>query len=338
VLAGALACAAISVAVAAPAAAATPRTVSGHHADVVSTGVTTPTAFAFHDGTVFEADGGNDSNKRGGGVFVLRGGRPHRLAGSPQFVAGLAWSKGALYLSGGTPTSARTGIFEIERWSGWNGRSFASRRTIYTAPGGFQGFNGLAIGPDGRLYVGVDLGLLAYNDHGPSNLSPYLYDILSMTTSGRDFTVYATGIRQPWQMVFPAGWRYPLVSDLGQDNGSTSNPLDLVLRVRPGDDYGFPRCAAVCTGFAQPWAKFSPHTDVMGLALMGKTLYMASYLGPGANGPGEILSMPLRHGKARPAVVGFNGAVIALGTDGTSLYIGQPGQKSGQGIVYSVKP
>ena len=37
---------------------------------------------------------------------------------------------------------------------------------------------------DGRLYVGVDVGLTDGNDHGPASTSPYLYDILTFRANG----------------------------------------------------------------------------------------------------------------------------------------------------------
>jgi glucose/arabinose dehydrogenase len=343
VFAGTLACTGGTVAVVQAASAPTPKSSSGHAATVVATGLSTPTSLAVDGGTVFEGDGGTEGNgPPNGGVFVLKGGTATKLAGSPAFVAGVLWHKGSLYVSGGNPTSATAGTFLIQKWTGFNGTSFASHKTIYTAPKKFQGLNGLGIGPDGRLYVGADVGLLNGNDHGPSTKSPYVYDILSMTTAGKGFKVYATGIRQPWQMVFPAGSKYPIVSDLGQDSGAKNAP-DFLLKVKGGDNYGFPKCnrlkPAACSGDAKPWLTLAPHTDPMGLAIIGKTLYVDSFLGLGGKGPGAILSTPLSgHGKVKPAVTGFAGPTIALTTDGKKLYIGQAGNKAGQGVVYSVTP
>ena len=191
-------------------------------------GLATPTSFAFGAGQVFEGDGGPDNGPPAGGVFLLKNGTGVKLAGSPAFVSGLAWHKGALYVAGGTPTSATAATFTIQKWSGWNGTTFASQKAVYTAPKKFQGFNGIAFGPDGRLYVGVDVGLLNNNDHGPAK-SPYVYSILSMKADGSGLKVFATGIRQPWQMAFAPGSKNPLVSALGQDKGA-KNPPDFILQ------------------------------------------------------------------------------------------------------------
>jgi glucose/arabinose dehydrogenase len=291
----------------------------------------TPTSFAFGAGQVFEGDGGLP---HGGGVYVLKGGAGVKLAGSPAFVAGLAWYKGALYVSGGTPTSKTTAAFSIQKWSGWNGSKFASQKVIYKAPKKSQGLNGIAFGPDGRLYVGVDLGLLNGNDHGPATLSPYLYDILSMKSDGKGLKVFATGIRQPWQMAFAPGSKNPLVSALGQDEG-VKNPPDFVLKVHAGDDFGFPQCngavASKCKGFAKPFKTFSPHTDIMGMVIMGKKLYMTSFVGAGKTG--EVFSMPLTGGKLTPVLTGFAAPTVGLGGHAGTLYVGEL-----TGRVFSVKP
>ena len=315
-----------------------PKPVHGGTIKLFASGLRTPTSFAFGDGQVFEGDGGNTENgPPNGGVFLLKHGTATELTGSPMFVAGMAFHAGALYLSGGSLTSATSASWTIQAWSGWNGSEFTKQKVIYTAPKKFQGFNGIAFGPDGRLYVGVDVGLLNNNDHGPSTLSPYVYDILSMKPNGKGFKVFATGIRQPWQMVFPTGSKDPLVSDLGQDKGA-KNPPDFILQVHQGDDFGFPGCnrtsAAKCKGYAKPWATFGPHTDDMGLAIIGKTLYLTSFMGAGAKGPGgEVFSMPLKGGKLTPVVKGFVAPTVGLGEHGGSLYIGEL-----TGQVFKVTP
>lgn len=144
-------------------------------------------------------------------------------------------------------------------WSGWNGTTFTVRKTLFVAGKKFDGFNGIGFGADGRLYVGVDVGLTDGNDHGPASTSPYLYDILTFRADGTDLHVFAKGMRQPWQLAFQPGSNAPFVTDLGQDSGA-KNPPDFVLHVHAGDNYGFPTCnhtvAKKCQGFTKPfpWA------------------------------------------------------------------------------------
>src|SRR5581483_2577599 len=86
-------------------------------------------------------------------------------------------------------------------------------------------------------------------------------------------------------MVFPAGSNSPYVSDLGQDAppAVAKKAPDFVLRIKQGQNYGFPKCnwtkAKACKHFAKPFQLFPPHTDVMGLGLAGGRLYMSEFLG-----------------------------------------------------------
>ena len=115
------------------------------------------------------------------------------------------------------------------------------------------------------------------------------------------------------------------------------NPPDFVLKVHKGDNYGFPKCtrtnAAKCKGFTKPFKFFAPHTDIMGLAIIGSKLYMTSFLGANGKG-GEVFSMPLKGGKVTPVVTGFVAPTVGLGQHNGSLYVGE----AGPGLVYKVKP
>jgi hypothetical protein len=198
---------------------------------------------------------------------------------------------------------------------------------IFTASKKFDGFNGLGFGANGRLLVGVDVGLTDGNDHGPASTSPHVYQILSFSPSGKQHRVFARGMRQPWQFAFPAGSSSPFVTDLGQDKGAT-NPPDFILRVKAGENYGFPKCnhtkAKTCRGFAKPFRSFAPHTDLMGIGLHRSRLYVTSFLGRKGKGPGgEVLSMSRTGGPLKPLIKGFVAPTVGLGIHGDYLYVGE---------------
>lgn len=304
-----------------------PTSTNGQTVQLVATGLITPTSFAFGDGSVFEGDGGAETAKiPNGGVFVLKGGTATEIPNSPLFVSGLDWHKGALYVAGASLNGSAV-AFQIQKWSGWNGTSFASQKVIYTAPKKFDGFNGIGFGANGRLYAGVDVGLTDNNDHGPATTSAHVYQIVTMTSSGKDLKVFAKGMRQPWQMTFPKGSNSPYVTDLGQDGGA-KHPPDFILRVKAGDNFGFPKCnhtkAKACKGYAKPFQMFTPHTDLMGIAIKGKTLYLTSFAGPHGKGPGgEVFSLSTKGGKLKPLIKGFVAPTVGLGLDGSWLYVGE---------------
>ncbi|HET6171913.1 MAG TPA: hypothetical protein VFD90_04885, partial [Gaiellales bacterium] len=103
----------------------TPKAANGHKVAVLARGVPTPTVFAFFRGQTFVAGFGDERNpKIKGGVYLLRGGKPIKLPGSPRSVFGLATSGDTLYLSSG---------HQILAWSGWNGTKFTHSRVVRTA-------------------------------------------------------------------------------------------------------------------------------------------------------------------------------------------------------------
>jgi hypothetical protein len=306
-----------------------PHTVTGRPLTLVATGVPTPTSFAFGDGQTFIGGAGNGLYQlRGGGVYVLRGAHHVRkLAGSPTHIAGLAWHDGALYLSG----DRHLGAWQLYRWSGWNGSQFTNRQTIYTAPGTTQSLNGIGFGADGRLYVGVGVG---DDDYGPTN-NAFARDILSFNPQGGDLQVFATGIRQPWQMAFPAGSSSPYVSNLGPDDiPSQPNPPDMILRVSAGQNYGFPTCdwdiPSACAGFATPLRLLAPHTDPFGLVLAGSRLYFNEY---GGHLNAKVVWMPRSGGRLHTVATGFHGYTVGFGEHRGRLYVGQTPDQ-----IYSFTP
>ncbi len=199
----------------------------GRPVTVVARGVPTPTEFAVTAGRVFVSGYGDEQNaKVAGGVYVLGGGKAVRVPGSPAHVFGLAAAKGTLYLSSGG---------QILAWSGWNGRRFQTARVVVTEPDGFGDFNGLAVGPDGLIYVGAN----------PDTSNPaYANSFLTVEPASGAIAVVATGIRQPWQPLFLPGRPLPLVSDLNQDDLGPKRPPDYLLAIERGADYGYPECPA----------------------------------------------------------------------------------------------
>lgn len=316
--------AALAAATALSAGVATAKTPSlpqatGHHpVTVVARGVPTPTEFAFLAGRIFVAGYGDEHDPfASGGVYVLRGGKAIRVPGSPKHVWGLAAAKNTLYLSTSQALLA---------WSSWNGTRFQKRRVIRT-PDPYGSFREPAVGPDGLIYVGVD----AYSPPPPPNSSASFVSVDPATGSTR---VIATGMRQPWQPLFLPGHVLPLVSDLNQDDLGPHRPRDYLVAIKRGANYGFPICPAtprMCANYDQPLVQFPAHSSPMGLGYLNGKLYVALYGGLG-KGP-VVVSMPPSGGTPTPFLSGFRAPVIALGTAGGNLYIGDQ-----SGVIYRVTP
>ena len=127
-----------------------PTAANGATVQTLAQGIPTPTEFAFAGGTLFAAAGGSEEpGGPPGGVFVIKGGSATRDPGSPAAVFGIAWRKGKLYIT--------TGL-KLQVWSGWNGTTFKKRKTLRTLNRKSAWWNGIAFGPDGRIYAGIGFG------------------------------------------------------------------------------------------------------------------------------------------------------------------------------------
>jgi glucose/arabinose dehydrogenase len=312
--------AAIALTAAAAAAKAPPLPqATGHRTvTVVARDIPTPTEFAVLAGRIFVSGYGDEVHpKVTGGVYKLGGGKAIRVPGSPPHVYGLAAGKNTLYLS----TSQ-----SLLALSGWDGTRFQTTRVINT-PDGYGTFRGLAVGPDGLIYVGAN------TDPPPPKPNPS-DSFLSVDPATGAAKILATGIRQPWQPLFLPGHALPLVTDLNQDDLGPKRPRDYLLAITRGANYGFPACPAApgtCPNYTQPLVQFPAHSSPMGLAYLNGKVYIAFYGGLG-KGP-IVASMPPGGGKPTPFLSGFPAGVIALGTAGGSLYAGDQ-----SGVIYRVTP
>jgi glucose/arabinose dehydrogenase len=274
---------------------------------------------------VFVAGFGDEKNpKVTGGVYAIKGGKPVKLAGSPPHVFGLAYKGGTLYVSAGR---------KILAWSGWDGTKFAKSRVVVKAPKGFTSFNGVAVGPDGKIYTGVSLGDKKSDDYKHGS-TPYANDVLTVDTNTGAITVVAKGLRQPWQLAFVPGHSGPLVSDLGQENLGKKRPPDRIVEIKAGADYGFPSCPAKpasCANYTKPFAQFPAHSSPMGIGALGGKIYIALFGGTG-KGP-EVVSMGSSGGKFGPFLTGFVAPVVAVGVNAGKVYAGDL-----TGSIYSSNP
>jgi glucose/arabinose dehydrogenase len=168
------------------------------------------------------------------------------------------WVDDTLYVS----SSGR-----VDAYTGFDGRAFATHRTVLTLPAGVGETNGIIGAPDGRLLLGIS----SPSDH-TAPTSPYSAAIVSFRPDGSDLQVYAGGIRAPIGLTF-----YPGTSDLfvtmnQRDDLGDATPGDWLAQVQQGQAWGFPDCygqgGAVCDGVPQPVAELDQHAAVSGVAMV----------------------------------------------------------------------
>lgn len=101
----------------------------------------------------------------------------------------------------------------------------------------FHSNNGIAFGPDNKLYVGVG----ATTDHGPIQ-DQYEASILRMNADGSDLEVFATGFRNPYDLTFsPKGELFTVDNSPDEpDDTMAYLPPEELDFVQQGKNYGFP--------------------------------------------------------------------------------------------------
>jgi YD repeat-containing protein len=135
----------------------------------------------------------------------------------------------------------------------------------------------IAFGPDGKVYLSIG----ARGDHGevpgqpdvPATLTPLEAGILRFNPDGSNVERYATGLRNPYDLVFDANGNL-----YATDNSPDFGPPDRLQRIVQGGYYGYPYYAGcgVCApapadlNITPPFATFIPHGAVTGI-----TAYLA---------------------------------------------------------------
>ncbi len=147
---------------------------------------------------------------------------------------GLAWYKNKMYVSDSgrisilsdadadgeldTVTPIVKGLVSLQYWGHSN--------------------NGIAFGPDGKLYVGIG----STTDHGPIRVAGEA-EIMRMNPDGSNREVFATGFRNPYDLTFsPSGDLFTADNNPDRfDKTLRYLPSEELDHVRQGQFYGFPK-------------------------------------------------------------------------------------------------
>jgi glucose/arabinose dehydrogenase len=197
-------------------------------------------------------------------VFVVasRGAPPQPVLTGLHTPLGLLWVGGALYVA----SAGR-----VDMYTGFDGSTFTTTRTIVTLAAGTGENNGLALLPDGRIAMGTS----APCDHCQPTL-PYSASIVTFRPDGSELQVDARNIRAPIGLVALPTAGDLLVTMNQRDDLGQATPGDWLAVVRPGDDWGFPLCygqsARGCRSTPRPLAVLDKHAAVSGVTLVSGPL------------------------------------------------------------------
>jgi glucose/arabinose dehydrogenase len=250
------------------AAAATPtvHVPVAYRVSVVARGLTHPTALAWGPGGRLYA------TEDVGRLVVIDGGRSRIVANGLDTPLGLVFHGRAAFVS-------EAGKLERLRLAG---RRLVSRATLVSGlPYRRHQQDNVVVGRDGRLYFGSGSTCDACRERDPRSAA-----ILSVRLDGSDLRVVARGLRNPYGLaVRPATGRlYATVN--GQDELGAREPAELLVRIRRGASYGWPRCwpsyrrrklVGSCRGVTRPAAYLEPHSSADGVAFWRGAAYVAEW-------------------------------------------------------------
>jgi glucose/arabinose dehydrogenase len=287
----------------------------GFRAEVYARGLTQPTALAFGpDGLLYATQ--ND-----GRVVTVRpkDRSPRTYADGFEVPLGLTWHRGSLYVSD-------------------QGTLYRDGKPIVTGlPFELHQQDNVVAGPDGRLYLGSGSTCNACVEEDPRSAA-----ILSVEPDGSDLRVVATGLRNPYGLLWRGGRLYASVN--GRDDLGEWNPAEMVVEVEEGADYGWPDCwpdwatkrlAGECEGVAEPLAYLEPHSSADGIAFWQGALYVAEWGQYDDDLHGRrVVRVDVETGRVRPFADGFPHP-LALAVDPWGALLVADWET---GVVYRIRP
>ncbi|MBA2332362.1 MAG: PQQ-dependent sugar dehydrogenase [Actinobacteria bacterium] len=244
---------------------------------------------------------------------------------------GLAWSGSTLFVS------AQGSLHRLVV----RGKRVVSRRTILSGlPFGRHQQDTVALGPDGRLYLGSGSTCNACAEQDRRSAA-----ILSVRQDGTDLRIIARGLRNPFGLAFEPGSNRLYVSDNARDDLGESEPAETIVLIRQGAHYGWPGCwsswrerelRGSCRGVTKPVALLEPHSSADSLAFWRGRLFVAEW--------GQYLSerwgrklvrVDVETGRWTTFADGFEHPLgLAVEPGGGALLVGD----WGRGVVYRIRP
>ncbi len=164
-----------------------------------------------------------------------------------EHAVGMAFHDGTLYVSDGGRVSTLTDSDGDGTLDTVTPIVTGLPNQMYT----FHSNNGIAFGPDGKLYIGVG----SSTDHGPLQVE-HEASVLRMNPDGSDLETFATGFRNPYDLVFtPQGDLFTADNSPDAiDHDLPYLPPEEVDHVQQGKNYGFPDVF----GFPPPGSAVAP--------------------------------------------------------------------------------
>jgi putative membrane-bound dehydrogenase-like protein len=199
----------------------------------------------------------------------------HRASLSNTFTSGLDTPLGLLWVDNRLFISYNHNVVVMEDTDG-NGVQDQYNIIVPNLPTGLHQNDGMALGADGYIYMGLGSTCDACAEDSPLSGS-----ILRFKPDGSDLSVFASGFRNPYDVAFNAAGDL-FATDNGRDALGNDIPLEELNHVRAGLDYGWPDCwegntDPACADKAGAVAGFTAHSSVDGLTFYEAENFPSEY-------------------------------------------------------------
>ena len=233
--------------------------------------------------TAFALDGAGRLyvNSQDGNVYLIADQNGDKRAdGVSIFASGFVFPLGiAVHPSTGEVYVSHQGVISVLSDGNQDNRADGARILAGDLPFGEHQNDNLKFGPDGLLYIGVGSTCNACEDSNPLSGT-----ILRFNTETREREIFATGLRNPYDIAFQPGTGELFATDNGRDDLGMDSPFEELNHIVQGGDYGYPDCWDAgdqpgCENTIPAVAFFEAHSSADGLDFYDATSFPAEYRG-----------------------------------------------------------
>jgi glucose/arabinose dehydrogenase len=234
-----------------------------------------PTGFSF------DSQGRMFVTSQDGNVYILQDeNQDGRADSQTTFATGYYFPLGvAIHDSRGEVYVSYQGAITVLKDTDGDDRFDEERLLIDDLPFDLHQNDNLEFGPDGWLYIGVGSTCDACNDPDPRSAS-----ILRFNVDTGESEIFATGMRNPFDIAFHPETGDLFATDNGRDDLGMEAPFEELNHVVQGGDYGYPNCwneqdQPGCENTSPPIAFFEPHSSANGVDIYNGDGFPVEYRG-----------------------------------------------------------